>query len=327
MLARGLPAALAGLLPWIVAALAPGFTPAQALLTALALRHGPPRAQPPREIIHDFLALAALTGVLHQLRPDAPWLTSAAILAAGLLLELLRARPAGARAARALLAIVLAGPASLTFFCRLAELPAPTALEAANPWRFAAAPPAAAARFEAAGHVWHAPPRVEPWPLSAAADAGSRRRAWLLAAGVGGAAFALVWTRKPVALLALLAAGAGPLLLQPAPRAILFESAEPGRPLLLELAASFRPGGDLAWDPERAAGPPGVRSRLAAPGEFPAAPEVAWLERHPLRAARQEGPEGALQILAWYADADRAAGAVRWSLRTDGVLVRRLLPS
>jgi len=325
MLPRGLPAALAGLLPWIAAALAPGFTPAHALLAAVALRHGPPRRPPPREIVHDFLALAALTWVLHALRPDAsPWV-SAAILLAGLLLEMLRARPPGARAARIFLALALAGPASLTFFCRLAELPAPAALEAANPWRLAAAPAPSSARYEAGGQVWHAPPRAEPWPLSAAADAGARHRAWLLAGAAGAAALALTWTRRPLALLALLAAGAGPLLLRTAPHVLLLDGTAAVAPLVVEVAADFRPAADRAWDPERDAAPPGLRARRAGPGEFPESAEVAWLERHPLRTARQEGPAGALRLLAWYADADRPVGAVRWSLRADGVLVRRLL--
>ena len=79
MRARSILAALAGLLPWILSALWPACTPAQALLVALALRHGPPRRQSPREVTQDYFALAVPVWVLHQLRPDASLLTSAGL--------------------------------------------------------------------------------------------------------------------------------------------------------------------------------------------------------------------------------------------------------
>lgn len=326
MRARSMLAALPGLLPWILSALWPAFAPAQALLVALALRHGPPRARSGRAIAQDFLALAAPWWVLRALRPDAGLLTGAGILLAGLLLELLRARPAGARAARVLIALLLAGPLSLTFFCRLAELPPPALAVQADPWRLAAAPPAEPVRYDMAGTVWFAPARVEPWPLSPAADAGSRRRGLLLLAAVCGAALWLQLSRSPVALLTVLAAAAGPLAARPAPRTVVLDPGQEGAPVLIvELAAGFRAGAAQTWDPQREGPPDGIQVRAAAEFTPASAPDLAWLERHPLRAPQEEGPPGAVRLLSWYAGADQASGAARWSLRPDGRLVRRRL--
>jgi hypothetical protein len=325
MQARSILAAVAGILPWILSALWPAFTPAHALLAALALRHGPAQAPASRLLFHDFLTLAVMLWVLHQLRPDASLLTGAAILLAGMLLELLRAQPAGARAARIFLAVVLGLLPSLTFFLRLTEVAPPAALTAADPWRLAAAPAAVSARYEMGATVWFPPARVEPWPLSPAADAGSQGRAILLLAAACAAALWLRLRSSPVALLALLAAGAGPLALQPSSRHVLLQSPA-GEPLLMQLDGAFRPGSSQSWDPDREAAPVGLhlsRQELSSAGQ---AAEIAWLERRPLLAPQEEGVPGALRLLSWYADADGASGPARWSLREDGVLIRRLLP-
>ena len=323
---RSVPAALAGILPWILSALWPAFTPSQALLAALALRHGPPRRQKPREIFVDFLALAAPPCVLHQLRPDAPWLVGAAILLAGLLLELARARPRGAQSARCLIAHLLAGPISLTFFCQLAELQPPALLEHLDPWTLAAAPPEAAVRYDIQGETWYAPARVEPWPLSWESESGAHQRGLLLLALICAAALWLQCSRNWVAVLALLAAACGPLGLRSAPRTVYLDPGDGGSILVVEISGDYHGSAAWSWDPLRDAPPPGIQAHLAPHLPDPSSPDLAWQERHPLRAPLQEGEPDALRLVSWYAEADQPAGAVRWSLRGDGTLTRLRLP-